>query len=55
MCAGGRVDLTDGFTSHADYVSAVTSSALDLLADGYLLQADADAIIQAAIDSDIGT
>jgi hypothetical protein len=54
MCAGGHVDLTANFTSHADYVDAVTTSARDLQDQGYLLEADADAIIQEAIDSDIG-
>jgi hypothetical protein len=54
MLAGGFVDLTDSFTDHALYVSQVTSRALALKAAGYLLEADADAIIQRASDSDIG-
>jgi hypothetical protein len=53
--AGGRVDLTDRFTDHAAYVSAVTSAARDLQEQGYLLEADADAIIERAEDSDIGS
>ena len=52
--AGGRVDLTGTFTSHAQYVSDVTSHARALEAGRYLLKADADAIIQRASDSDIG-
>ena len=52
--AGGRVDLTGSFTSHAQYVSDITSHARGLEAGGYLLKADADAIIQRASDSDIG-
>ena len=52
--AGGHVDLTGSFSDHAQYVSDVTSYALDLEAFGYLLEADADAIIQRASDSDIG-
>jgi hypothetical protein len=54
LLAGGHVDLTDGITSHAQYVADVTQHAEALVADRYLLQADADAIIQQAIDSDIG-
>jgi hypothetical protein len=52
--AGGHVDLTGSFTSHALYVSDVTIHARALEAGGYLLKADADAIIQRASDSDIG-
>ena len=51
---GGRVDLTGSFTNHAQYVSDVTFHARGLEAGGYLLKADADAIIQRASDSDIG-
>ena len=53
--AGGHVDLTDSFTDHAQYVSDVTFHARELEAGGYLLKADADAIIQRASDSDIGS
>ena len=52
--AGGHIDLTGSFTSHAQYVSDVTFHARALEAGGYLLKADADAIIQRASDSDIG-
>ena len=52
--AGGHVDLTGSFTDHAQYVSDVTFHARGLEAGGYLLKADADAIIQRASDSDIG-
>ena len=52
--AGGRVDRSGSFTSHADYVAQVTQRAQDLQTAGYLLPADSAAIIQAAIDSDIG-
>lgn len=54
VIAGGHVDLTGSFTSHDQYVSDVTSHARTLEAGGYLLKADADAIIQRASDSDIG-
>ncbi len=54
VIAGGHVDLTGSFTNHAQYVSQVTFHALGLKAWGYLLAADADAIIQRAILSDIG-
>lgn len=51
---GGHVDLTGSFTDHDAYVEQITSHARDLQAQGYLLKADADAIIQKAIESDIG-
>ena len=54
MSAGGYVDLTGTFTSHAQYVSQVTLHALGLEALGYLLPSDAQAIIQRAIASGIG-
>jgi hypothetical protein len=52
--AGGHVDLTGSFTNHAAYVNDVTSNARALQAQGYLLEADADAIILRAIQSGIG-
>jgi hypothetical protein len=54
MIGGGHVDLTGSFTDHAVYVSQVTYHARTLQAQGYLLEADADAIILRAILSDIG-
>lgn len=54
VIGGSHVDLTSTFTSHADYVSAVTTHARNLQAQGYLLVADADAIILKANLSDIG-
>ena len=55
MLAGGRVDLTDNFTNHADYVAGVTYHSRGLQALGYLLEPDADAIILRATQSDIGS
>jgi hypothetical protein len=52
--AGGRIDLTDQFTDHTIYVRQIRSHARRLEAGGYLLKADADAIILRAIQSDIG-
>jgi hypothetical protein len=52
--SGGHVELTGQFASHADYVAQITQHALDLQALGYLLAADADAIIQTAAQSNIG-
>lgn len=52
--SGAHVDLTENITNHADYVAEVTQRAQELQALGYLLQADADEIIQRAIASDIG-
>jgi hypothetical protein len=54
MIGGGRVDLTDTFTDHDDYVEQVTYHARALQEQGYILEADADAIIERAIASDIG-
>jgi hypothetical protein len=54
MIAGGHVDLTGSFTSHAVYVQQITFHARGLEAAGYLLEADADEIIRRANQSDIG-
>ena len=54
VLAGGYVDLTDNFTNHADYVSQITYHARGLQEFGYLLEADADAIILRALRSNIG-
>jgi hypothetical protein len=54
VIGGGHVDLTDSFTDHDVYVAQVTYHARKLQSAGYLLEADADAIIQRAIDSAIG-
>lgn len=52
--AGGHIDLTGLFTSHANYVAQITQHTYGLQALGYLLQADADAIILRAALSNIG-
>lgn len=52
--AGGHVDLTGSFPSHALYVAQITQHAHALQALGYLLPADAAAIVQNAIQSNIG-
>lgn len=54
MTAGGHVDLTGTFSSHAAYVAAVAWHARSLMAQQHLLPEDASAIILRAIDSDIG-
>jgi hypothetical protein len=54
MIAGGRVDLSGTFTDHDAYVAQVTYHARDLQSKGYLLEADADKIIERASDSNIG-
>lgn len=51
---GSHVDLTDSITSHATYVAQITQHALAMQAGRYLLPADAAAIIQRAIQSNIG-
>ncbi len=48
MIAGGHVDLTDSLPKPARYIRDVKCHARALQADGYLLKADADAIIQQA-------
>jgi hypothetical protein len=52
--AGGHVDLTGTFTDHNAYVDQITTHARALQAQGYLLEADADAIILRAMLSNIG-
>ena len=54
VLAGGHVDLTASFTDHNAYVEQITFLARQLQAQRYLLKADADAIIRAAMESDIG-
>ena len=54
MIGGGHVDLTASFTNHNAYVNQITSHARTLQAQRYLLQEDADAIINKAVQSDIG-
>jgi hypothetical protein len=54
MIGGGHVDLTDTFTDHDDYIDQITYHARALQEQGYILEADADAIIERASASDIG-
>jgi hypothetical protein len=54
VLGGGFIDLTDSFTDHEDYVKSVAYHALGLQSFGFLLEADADAIIRRASQSDIG-
>ena len=54
VIAGGHVDLTDSFANHDQYVRDVKFHARGLEVGGYLLKADADAIILRAKQSDIG-
>lgn len=54
VIAGSHVDLKATFTDHDAYVAQVTSNARALQSQGYLLKADADAIIRKATESDIG-
>ena len=48
MIGGGHVDLTSSLPKPARYIRDVKCHARALQADGYLLKADADAIIQRA-------
>lgn len=52
--AGGHIDLTGSITDHVEYVRDVAFHARWLETLGYLLEADADAIVGRAIRSDIG-
>ncbi len=52
--AGGRIDRTATFPSHATYVAQITQHAQGLQALRLLLPADANAIIQQATQSNIG-
>lgn len=54
VIGGGHVDLSGTFTDHAAYVQSITQHARTLQAQGYLLGADADAIIMRAVLSGIG-
>ena len=54
VLAGSHVDLTDTYTGHSDYVKQVTVHARGLQELGYLLKADADAIILRKKLSNIG-
>jgi hypothetical protein len=54
VIGGGHVNLIDSFDNHADYVAQIEYHARGLQDFGYLLEADADAIILRAILSDIG-
>ena len=48
-----RLSLQERYGDHAGYVAAVTAAADNALAQGYLLQADHDALIQAAAASNV--
>ena len=43
-----RLSLEERYGNHAGYVAAVTRAAANAVARGFLLQADADALIAAA-------
>lgn len=49
-----RLSIQERYLSHDDYVKRVTESALNLVKDRLLLWEDAEEIIKAAEDSDIG-
>ena len=48
-----RLSLEERYGSHAGYVAAVTRAAANAVARGFLLQADADALIAAAEESNV--
>jgi hypothetical protein len=48
-----RLSLTERYKDHAGYVKAVTAAADNALAQGFLLQADHDALIAAAAASNV--
>jgi len=48
-----RLSLEERYVSHGGYVAAVMAAAAKAVAAGYLLQADADALIAAAQASNV--
>lgn len=48
-----RLSLQERYTDHAGYVAAVTTAAANAVAQGFLLQVDADALIAAAAASHV--
>ena len=48
-----RLSLEERYHTHAGYVAAVTAAADNALAQGYLLQADHDSLIQQAAASNV--
>jgi hypothetical protein len=48
-----RLSLTERYGNHAGYVAAVTASADRIMAQGFLLQADRDALVAAAAASNV--
>ena len=48
-----RLSLAERYGNHAGYVAAVAKAAADAVASGFLLQADADALIAAADASEV--
>jgi hypothetical protein len=48
-----RLSLTERYGNHAGYVAAVTAAADNAMAQGFLLQADHDALIAAAAASNV--
>jgi Alpha/beta hydrolase domain len=48
-----RLSLQERYGNHAGYVAAVTAAADNAMAQGYLLQADHDALIAAAAASNV--
>ena len=51
--ADPRLSLEERYTNHAGYVAAVTRAAANAVTQGFLLQADADALIAAADASNV--
>ena len=48
-----RPSLTERYGTHAGYVAAATAAATNAVAQGFLLQADADDLIAAAAASNV--
>jgi len=48
-----RLSLEERYTDHAGYVAAVTKAAANAVAQKFLLQTDADALIAAAMASHV--
>jgi len=53
MSGDPRLSLEERYGTHQGYVTAVRAAAERLVAEGYLLSQDADAIVAAADASDV--
>jgi len=53
LCRSTAIALEERYGTHAGYVKAVEAAAAKAVATGFLLQADADALVKQADASDV--